>query len=124
MKYIKKLEAYINNNEIYFVICQYKDPIPNRVKKNKDAQKNINEFLAKNIGILNSTVNNPSILPQTRGYYVTYKQKIPYDLQTYGFFEYVFENDAQAAFRSDEIIYHSKNIEDVKAQIESNKYNI
>ena len=104
------------------VICEYKEPnIPDRILNKPNAIENINNFLSNNIGVIIRTGDKDE---KHRGYHVLYTQHIPYNLLTYGFFDYTRHNYSSASFRYDEIIFYSKDKYDVEAHIAAEKYNI
>jgi hypothetical protein len=112
MKHIKSFE---NNIEIIgdFVICKELEYNIKDVYK-----KELNDFLLNNIGLC---VDYDS---ERKEYEIEY-ENIPINILTRYFFVKNKYNDKYIRYmRSNEIIHHSKNKEDLEPYIQSNKYNL
>ena len=99
MKYIKTFESKLTPQIGDYVIC-------------KDEYNTvIQDFISNSIGI---------IIPGETGrkYYTVKYENIPRSIRTY------FRIDGDRSFGKNDIVYHSKNKEDLEHFVQANKYNL
>lgn len=124
MKHLKAYENLINEPQIGdYVICQ--DSV---LARNFSNNKSTIIFLSNNIGRIITDDSIDYDVSKRYSYVIKY-ENIPKDIEDYFNLrkkesEKNFEMSGLRAFSLEEIIYHSKNKEDLEIYIDTEKYNL
>ena len=128
MKYLMKLENF-TESKIYLKTYENFKKEPEAgdyviCNENNNLSSNICNFISNNIGKIVYYINNDEFKKynvQKDYRYIIEYDNIPANIQTY--FSYTVAEDCRRMSR-DEIIYWSKNREDLEAIIDAKKYNL